>query len=124
MSNSLVEAIFFWLSLFVTLVALDLHHSRCFFFGRQKKKKKVNFLLFVNPASPINARWHLPEYPPIESVHYSSARHAARCWICQRTIKMRLRVVNVEGLNLLLVRVPPCFIINQMTLILFFLGSL
>lgn len=33
---------------------------------------------------------------------------------------MRLRVVNVEGLNLLLVRVPPCFIINQMTLILFF----
>lgn len=119
MSNSLVEAIFLVICRYcVGTWDKDLHHSRWFFFLDAKSQ-----FPFVNLASPTNqptspaainlvrknSRWHLPEYPPIESVHYSSARHAARSWTCQRMIKMRLHVVNVDGLNLLLVSAHPCF---------------
>lgn len=98
----------------------------------------INFLLldvvFIHLASPTNqrapppgstlvrknAQWHLPEYLPIESVHYSSARHAARSWTCQRTIKMRLHVVNVGGLNLLLVSAHFCFYSMRLIVLFFF----
>lgn len=97
----------------IPLVALP-PPVKMFFWTPKKKKGQFPFhILFVNPASAIKPRWHLPEYPPIESVHYSSARHAARSWTCQRTIRMRLRVVNVEGLNLLLVSVPRVSYINH-----------